>query len=722
MDKLQFLSFDTRFKTKKNQLYILELVKTNMKYLTIIIFYLLYAGTSLNAKEKKNTNSSDGVVKVSSYGAKPNDGLDDTKAIRKAIAAAIAANSPQVILFEAGRYDLKESGKMPFVRISNANNITLRGAVINKEPATKLVRLNNVGEDGVLQSILQIRFSKNISIENFILDNDPFYYTAGRVIEKTDNSVVVDVLEGHPINIYKPFIMGVYDNINNRNKKLRVTWDKNLPMWYPIDGGSGRLLKLDFKALADQTALGDDVFWFQGNHGGTQSVVSKSENINFKNVITHNATGFVYHFVDNNNIILDRVKIEPVGNRIAVSPRDGIHFAHCSGIISLNEVVVKNTPGDDGLNVHGHYLTVGSISSKTVTFKEKIIADLKVNSRIQFLDNKFQPIWTGTVESASPEIANNTPVTVVLKETPPSWITSGTLANPLGWLPKSFIVKNSVFENTGRFGLIAKTNNVIIDSSTFKFNANAGVVLGSSFNTHFQEGQSPWNIVIKNSQFENNIKRMGNMGPAGIMVDQLFVENPNINGNMYFFKNTFKDEQNAFLIKDAMNVHLWDNVYKNNVNNVFKASSTTSNITEKEIFTDYVTDDLAKGAIYYSETWMVSNDEKDSLGSVSLNDKIASFAEFNFVGNHIAYYARKDKQMGKVNIYLDGKLVLKNFDLYAKNSESKSLVYQNNNLTNTTHTLKIENAGSKNKNSTGNFINIDFLVHKQGDIIVKPNF
>ncbi|HET8829330.1 MAG TPA: hypothetical protein VFM79_08300, partial [Pelobium sp.] len=519
---------------------------------------------------------------------------------------------------------------------------------------------------------------------------------------------------------YKPYIMGIYDNLNNRNKKLRITWDKNLPTWYPVSGGSGRLLKLEFKALSDQVVIGDDVFWFQGNHGGAQCVTSKSENIAFTNVITHNATGFVYHFVGNKNITLESVKIEPVGNRIAVSPRDGIHFAHCTGLISLNNVVVKNTPGDDGLNVHGHYLTVGSISSKTVTFKEKIITDLKENSRIQFLNAQFQPIWTGTIESATPKIANNTPATVVFKETPPSWIKEGILANPLGWLPKSFIVKNSTFENTGRFGIIAKTNNVIIDSSTFRFNANAGVVFGSSYNSHFQEGQSPWNVVVKNSTFENNIKRMGSMGPAGVMVDQLFVKNPNINGNMYFFKNTFKDEQNAFLIKDAMNVRLWGNIFKNNVNNVFRAIPTTSNFTDTTVFTDYITDDLAKGAIYYNETWSVSSNVQDSLGTVTWNDKTGSFAEFNFVGNHISYYARKDQQMGKVDVYLDDKLVLNNFDLYSNTTESKSLIYQNNNLVNTTHTLRIENAGSKNKNAIGNHINIDFLVYKQGNIIVKP--
>jgi hypothetical protein len=691
-----------------------------MKLKSIFLIASAFMCFNLNANTKNLESRFVKTILVSSYGAIPDDGIDDTKAIRSAITAAVATNLPHVILFDAGRYDLKVSGNNPFIRLLNANDITLKGATLNNKPATKLVRLNDAGENGNLQPIIQIRFSSNITIENFILDNDPYYYTAGKVTEITGTSVTVDVLVGHPMNIYKPYIMGIYDDLNERNKKLRITWDKNLPTWAPISGGSGRLLKLEFKALSDQVVVGDDVFWFQGNHGGAQCVTSKSNNIAFTNVITHNATGFVYHFVDNENITLESVKIEPVGNRIAVSPRDGIHFAHNSGLISLNNVVVKNTPGDDGLNVHGHYITVGSISARTVTFREKIIADLKVNTRIQFLDKKFQPIWTGTIESATPKIANNTPVTIVFKETPPSWIVEGIIANPLGWVPKSFIVKNSTFENTGRFGLIAKTNNVVIDSSTFRFNSNAGVVLGSSYNSNFQEGQSPWNVVVKNSFFENNIKRMGPMGPAGIMVDQIFVETPNLNGNMYFSNNSFKDEENAFMIKDAMNIHLWANKNSNVKTPVFQDKLTTSNITNGIVFKDFMVDDLAKGAIYYSETWPVDNNTKDSLGTITLNDKKGSYAEFNFVGNQISYYARKGQNMGKVDVYLDNKLVLKNFDLYANASESKFLIYQNNKLANTTHTLRIENVGSKNSKATGSFINIDYLIYKQGDIIVNP--
>ena len=691
-----------------------------MRHTAILLLTYFYLCFNLNAKAKNSNSIFFATISVSSYGAIPNDGLDDTKAIRSAIAAAKASNFPHVIIFDAGRYDLKVSGNSPFISLLSANNITLRGATLNNQPATQLVRFNNVGENGNMQPIIQIRFSSNITIENFILDNDPYYYTAGKVTDITGTSVTVDILAGHPMNIYKPYIMGIYDDLNDRNKKLRITWDKNLPTWSAVSGGSGRLMKLDFKALSDQVAIGDDVFWFQGNHGGAQCVTSKSEDIAFTNVITHNATGFVYHFVDNENITLESVKIEPVGNRIAVSPRDGIHFAHNSGLISLNNVVVKNTPGDDGLNVHGHYLTVGSISAKTITFKEKVIADLKENTRIQFLNAKFEPIWTGTVESTTPKIANNTPATVVFKETPPSWIATGTLANPLGWLPKSFIVKNSIFENTGRFGLIAKTNNVVIDSSIFRFNANAGVVLGSSYNAYFQEGQSPWNIVVKNSSFENNTKRMGVMGPAGLMVDQLFVETPNINGNMYFSKNSFKEEENAFIIRDATNIHLWDNIITNVKTPILQSKATTSNITNGTVFKDFMVDDLAKGAIYYSETWPISFDEKDNLGSVTWNDQKGAFAEFHFVGDQISYYARKGQNMGKVDVYLDDKLVLKNFDLYAKDTAAKSLVYQNNNLANTTHTLRIENTGLKNKSASGNYINIDYLLYKQGDVIVNP--
>jgi hypothetical protein len=688
-----------------------------MKFTSIFLLAYFCFSVNLYAKHKSSNNSNSGTILVSNYGAIPDDGIDDAQAIRDAIAAAIALNSPQIVLFNAGRYDLKVGGNSAYIRLLNANSIILRGATINNEPATKLVRFNNAGENGSLLPILQIRFSKNIKIENFILDNDPYYYTAGTVTVKTSTSVTVDVLADHPMNIFKPYIMGVYDKLNNKNKKLRITWDTGLPTWNPISGGSGRLLRLDFQALADEVAVGDDVFWFQGNHGGAQCVTGKSENISFTNVITNNATGFVYHFVDNNNVTLERVKIEPVGNRIAVSPRDGIHFAHCTGLISLNNVVVKNTPGDDGLNVRGDYLSVGAISSRTITFAENLVADLKVNSRIQFLDAQFQPIWTGTVESAMPEIANNTPVTVVLKETPPSWIVQGTIASPLGWIPKSFIVKNSIFENTGRFGIIAKTNNVVIDSSIFRFNGNAGVVFGSSYGSIYKEAQSPWNVVVKNSSFENNIQRMGVMGPSGIMVDQLFIENANINGNMFFSNNTFKDETHAYTIRDAMNVHLWGNVYNNVTTPILRNLSTTSNFTQSVVYTNFVTDDLAKGAISYSETWPVSSNASDNLGTVTWNNQTGSFAEFNFVGNHISYYARKGQQMGKVDVYLDGNLVLDDFDLYSNITETKFLVFENINLQNTTHTLRIENTGLKNSNSTGNYVNIDYLLYKQGNII-----
>ncbi|MFY7899961.1 MAG: hypothetical protein ACOVNY_07235, partial [Chitinophagaceae bacterium] len=623
-----------------------------MKVINILFLLFFLKSPKVYAFIEDDQNTNYGTISVRSYGAIPNDGVDDTQPIRNAINAAIATNSPQIVLFEAGRYDLKTAGNNNFhLRVLNGNNIILRGATINNEPATRLVRLNTGEEDVVLPFLLQIRTSNNIAVENFILDNDPYYYSAGIVTAKTSNTVTVDVLAGHPMTILKPYVMGVYDIANGKNKTLRITWDSGLPTWTALSGGSGRLLTINYQALASEVNIGDGVFWFQGNHGGTQCVTSKSSNINFNNVITHNATGFVYHFVDNENITLKNVKLEPTGNRIAVAPRDGIHLAHNRGTILLDSVIVRNNPGDDGLNVHGLYISVGSISSKTITFNENLVADLKPDSRIQFFDANFQPIWTGTVESSNPTVVNNGPVTVALKETPPSWIVAGTVASPLGWLPKSFIVKNSTFENTGRFGITAKTTNVVIDSSTFWFNGLAGVHLGSSFNTSFQEAQHSWNSVVKNSTFENNIRRYtGTAEQGAVLVDQISVDNPNINGNFYLYNNVFKDELYAYNLRDAMNIRLWGNTYNTVTTPIWRNQPTTSNFTQSIVFNDYVTDDLAKAAIQYHETWTTSSNTLDSLGTISWNNNTDSYAEFHFVGNHIAYYARRGSQMGKVDV------------------------------------------------------------------------
>jgi Secretion system C-terminal sorting domain/Pectate lyase superfamily protein len=683
------------------------------------IFFALLA-FQVKAKEQQNTNY--GTITVRSYGAIPDDGNDDALAIRNAIAAAIATNAPQIVLFEAGRYDLNSSVNNAFhIRLLNANNVILRGVTINNLPATKLVRFNTGVENASLPVLLNIRFSSNVTIENFILDNAPYYYTAGVVTAKSGNTVTADILPNHPMNIVKPYIMGIYDKVNEKNKTLRVTWDTGLPTWTPVSGGSARLMQLNFKALADSVLVGDQVFWFQGNHGGTQCVTSKSSNITFNNVITHNSTGFVYHFVDNDNITLNRVKIEPTDNRIAVAPRDGIHLAHNRGFLLLDSVVVKNTPGDDGLNVHGEYLSISTISGKTITFAENIVSDLRPNSRIQFVDANFQPVWTGTVESSNPVVANNVPVTVVLKETPPSWIVPGTIASPLGWIAKSIVIRNSVFENTGRFGVLARINNVVIDSSRFRFNGNAGIALGSNYNIYFKESQNTWNIVVKNNFFENNILRMGdNTGPGGVYVDQFFVENPNINGNLFLFNNTFQNETYAYNLRDAMNIHLWGNVYNNVTTPIWRNLPTTSNFTQSVVYNNIVTDDSYRNAIYYCETWPTSSNAQDTLGTVTWNNKSGSFAEFHFVGNHISYYARRGTQMGKVDVYLDDVLVLDDFDLYSHTVQTKSLIYSNSNLQNTTHTLRIVNTGLKNASATDNYVNIDYLMHRLGNYIVSP--
>jgi hypothetical protein len=76
--------------------------------------------------------------------------------------------------------------------------------------------------------------------------------------------------------------------------------------------------------------------------------------------------------------------------------------------------------------------------------------------------------------------------------------------------------------------------------------------------------------------------------------------------------------------------------------------------------------------------------------------------------------------MGKVDVYSDDVLVLDDFDLYSGPTQTQFLVYEANNLRNTTHTLRIVNTGLRNPSATQNYVNIDYLVHRLGNYIVSP--
>ena len=80
------------------------------------------------------------ILRLEDFGAKPNDSINDLSAIRKAFAAAARSAVPTELLFQKGRYYLKNEKQLAYCLVlQNATNVVINGngaEIIVQNPLT----------------------------------------------------------------------------------------------------------------------------------------------------------------------------------------------------------------------------------------------------------------------------------------------------------------------------------------------------------------------------------------------------------------------------------------------------------------------------------------------------------------------------------------------------------------------------------------------------------
>ncbi|PGS53980.1 S8 family serine peptidase [Bacillus sp. AFS041924] len=110
--------------------------------------------------------------------------------------------------------------------------------------------------------------------------------------------------------------------------------------------------------------------------------------------------------------------------------------------------------------------------------------------------------------------------------------------------------------------------------------------------------------------------------------------------------------------------------------------------------------------VKYSGTWSKLKYTSASGGTINETKGSTGSLQYNFTGTEITVYALKDKNMGKADIYIDGKKV-KQIDLYSSSRKYKINVFNTQNLPNKAHTIKIVATGTKSSAATNKLINVD---------------
>ncbi len=484
-----------------------------MRLCAVGLLVLFFGGVAWSGQSVTGTE-----VDVRSFGAIPDDGKSDAEAIQAALDNA-RKMSLRRVRFEGGVYDFSgipgwEGDEKPekgtcYMTLKGGADLELVGAVdAMGRPATRWIKSNDLKEKQ--PKILAVERGTNIAVRNFLIDLEPYYSSAGKVLTVQDDDVEVEVLANHPrIDGQRAFIMGTYDFSSGLAKVTRLTWDFDLPRWRVVGDDAGRRMKITCRALALTCRPGDGVFWFQGNYCGGLLSFSRVEGLLVENVKILGGHGFPLICNHCRNITYRNVKLAPEGNRIVTSCRDGFKIYRPSGAVIMDRVVIDGCLGDDGQNIHGTWLVIAekrSQRSLIATHPRENIGQhpLTPGSRVKLLDQELKTSWESTVVTC--EVIDKTKLLLTFRDQLPDWADQGLPLEPQEWLPEKVHIKNCVYRNTGRFGLFLKGSNALIEDTLFEGNVGAIRIGGmwSWSRKDWQESTNPWNVEVRRCTFRKN--------------------------------------------------------------------------------------------------------------------------------------------------------------------------------------------------------------------------
>jgi hypothetical protein len=452
-----------------------------------------------------------------------------------------------------------------YMVLENIHDLELVGqTAANGDPSTKWLKYNDLKE--IQPGILMIRRGSDITLRNITLDMDPYYYSAGRVVWKEGDKVTIQVLEGHPVvDGQRAFIMGTYDLEERKARVVRITWDFDLPRWEIAGDPADRIMQTTHHRLSEYAEPGEAVFWFQGNYTGALILFSMIENLLVDNVHFWNGHGFPLQCHFNTNVTYHRVKLYPPGNRIATVCRDGFKIFCTGGKVVMDNIHIEGCLGDDGQNIHGLWLTPKEIRGDQgmvvhYPIRDRPFKPLTPGKKIRLLDGHFQPGWESTIATCTPLEGSQQLLTFADKL--PGWVHDSTPVEAAEWLPDSMLIRNSVFRNTGRYGVLLKSSNTLIDGCTFEYNT-AGIRMGGEWHPLWLESMHPHDVEIRHCIFhDNNLVMLygGRKMSNAINIGSHSMPGPGLMKNILIHDNTFVEEGTCAVLRQCREVWFWHNI------------------------------------------------------------------------------------------------------------------------------------------------------------------
>jgi len=315
-----------------------------------------------------------GVIDVSLFGAFPDDGKDDTPAIRAALTQAKKQSATKLV-FPKGRYDFYPDKAFERYQFVSNNDEGLKRIVFPIEEMRRF-EIDGQGSDFLFHGYLSpfaIDHAERIALRNFTVDYARTFHSEAKILAVTDTYADVEIPPEYPFSIENGLLV-FHDGKAGKERTLypvvsllefdpvkRETAYRACDYWLgtaiqaeDLGNRKVRILKKNLKGTPG------NIFVFGPNHRMVCGItITDSKDVTVENVSLYHCGGMGVIGQRSRDLFVRRVKVTPAPgkNRIVSITADATHFVNCGGQVVLEDCLFE-LQKDDATNVHGIYVKV----------------------------------------------------------------------------------------------------------------------------------------------------------------------------------------------------------------------------------------------------------------------------------------------------------------------------------------------------------------------------
>lgn len=507
------------------------------------------------------------VIMFSSFGAVPDDGVNDMAALKKA-AEYCRSHPGTTLVMEPGVYDIEDDLARRIEReaIGGAYGERVQSTLFKPgAPYVKALDLTGCKNVKVCAKgatlrmkgwyeIVTIDNARDVTVDGLSLTYNRPPNTVGRVIASDDKSfdMLIDPSKYTYIDSIVTGRVHFYDHVRNR---------------LYTGGASAKELVNPSTIRIHSTrhpAVGDYCILRHGGHYRPAVMIKESKGVTLSNVKIHGQPGMGVVGHRSSDIMIDNLQVVPEPGSVISTNTDATHFTSCSGDLTIQNSKFRGQ-GDDCTNIHNYYYRIYPRDERNVEIRIEN-ADLHAQS----LDYPEVGDSMIVIDRRNMAEAGRFKVREV-KTSEADWQVVIGFDRQLGDIdlehmvmtnltrfPRVKILNNTVNSHLARAFLV-KAPNVTIAHNSIIGSCETAIKLGAELG--WNESGPAYNVLVEDNYISGCGYNGGVATPSCVTLSTEASETPPfVNHHIVIRNNVFDtDKPVAVLLKDGEDIQVLDN-------------------------------------------------------------------------------------------------------------------------------------------------------------------